>query len=189
MHPLTTVVLGLLSTTALATPTKRTTCHPGRQTINGQQYTISCGLDRVGGDYDRQQTSWAGCIAACAADSTCVTAQYHEDNGFCYLKNAVNGPNASPGEDTVDLGSACRQDTTLTLNGLQCTISCGVDHHGGDYASTWSGNYLACAAACAADSGCVTAQYNEGNGYCYLKNADNGAVSSTDTDSVVCQRK
>jgi hypothetical protein len=181
-------VLSLLSTAVVASPSKRSVCHAGRKTINGQQYTVSCGLDRLGGDYDRLQTSWDGCIAACGADSTCQTAQYHDDNGYCYLKNFINPAVATSGEYTVDLGSACKESTTVSLNGVQCSIECGIDRHGGDYSQVNAGNYLACASACAADSKCVTAQYNEGNGYCYLKNADNGQVSSTDTDSIVCVR-
>jgi hypothetical protein len=184
-----TIVLGLLSALALAAPQKRSICHAGQNTINGQLYTTSCGLDRVGGDYGREgPVSWSQCQSDCAADSTCVTAQYHEDNQFCYFKNVVNGGQVSSGEDTIDLGSACQQDTTLTLNGLQCTISCGVDHHGGDYNGYYVGNYLACANACAGDANCKTAQYNEGNGYCYLKNTVNPAVSSTNTDSIICAR-
>jgi uncharacterized protein len=79
-----TLLLAVLSATALATPTKRSVCHAGRYTLNGQQYTVSCGLDRAGGDYANQQTSWDGCMQACAADSTCVTAQYHEE--VCLLR-------------------------------------------------------------------------------------------------------
>ena len=134
------------------------------------------------------QTSFDGCIAACGADATCQTAQYHENNGYCYLKNSVNGAIQASGEDTVDLGSVCQQSTTVTVSGMQCSISCGVDRRGGDMSNTRTGNYLACAQACADNSNCVTAQYNERNGYCYLKNQLNPASDSTDTDTIVCDR-
>jgi hypothetical protein len=183
------ILIGLLSTTVNGTPTKRSICNAGRQTINGVQYTPSCGMDRLGGDYGRTgQISWGQCMAACAADSQCVTAQYHEDSQYCYFKNAANQPSISSGEDTIDQGPACQQSTTLTLSGIQCSIQCGTDRHGGDYANAPAGNYLSCAAACAADSNCVTAQYNEGNGYCYFKNALKDSSSSSDTDSIVCTR-
>jgi hypothetical protein len=182
------LLLALLSATTLATPTKRSICNAGRKTINGQEYTVSCGMDRLGGDYARQQSSWDDCISACGADSTCLTAQYHEDSGWCYLKNSVNPPVASSGEDTVDLGSSCKQDMTVTLNGLQCTITCGVDHAGGNYNTIASDNYLACAQACASDIHCITAQFNELNGQCYMKNSVNAAISSTTTDTISCGR-
>lgn len=159
------IVLSLLSTTVVGGLTRRSICHPGRQTIDGVQYTISCGLDRLGGDYDRDgPTTWDQCIAECAADAKCVTAQYHEDDSkFCYFKNTVNDPVLTTDHYTIDRGVACQKSTTLTLNGQQCSIQCGVDRHGGNYDAIQTGNYLACASACAGDSNCITAQYNEGN--------------------------
>ena len=180
------MLLGLLVTSALASPLKRAECNPGRQTINGEELTVSCGVNRPLGDYHNLQGRFDTCAADCRADDNCATAVYHEDNGFCYYKNVVNDLELQADSVVVDKGMACKQSTTLTLNGLQCTISCGTDRHGGDYGNQRTGNYLACASACAADSNCVTAQYNEGNGYCYFKNVANTAVSSTDTDTIDC---
>ena len=181
------LALTLFSATAFALVAPRTGCRAGRQTINGQLYTVSCGLDRFGGDTGRDSgITFGQCQANCAADSTCVTAQYHENISTCYYKNSVNPAVLSNGHDTIDLGVGC-QSGTQTFNGVQCTITCSQDSHGGNYAASYVGNFLGCAQACSADSNCKTAQYNEENGYCYLKNAINGFVSSDNTDSVVCK--
>lgn len=182
------LTIGLFTATALAVVLPRTGCRAGRSTINGQLYTISCGLDRLGGDSGRTSgISFATCQSNCAADSTCVTAQYHESIQTCYYKKDVNPAVLADGHDTIDLGIGCNSGPQ-TINGVTCNVKCGQDSRGGDYASSYTGNYLACASACSADSNCVTAQYNEENGYCYRKNAINGFEASSNTDSVVCTR-
>lgn len=183
-----TFLLEILSTAILASPGKRDLCQPGRQTIAGHEYTISCGIDRPGGDYGLLQTNIFGCVTACAADANCETAQYLEGNGHCYFKNTVNSLFTQAGVLTIDKGSACKADTTLTLNGLQCTITCGEDRPGWDYNSIQTGNYLDCASACAADSNCITAQYKETNGVCYLKSRLSQAFESSENDSIKCER-
>lgn len=184
----TALLFGLLFAITSATPTKRSVCNAGYRTIDGKQYTISCGLDRPGNDYDLLQTSFDHCATTCAADSRCATAQYAEDVGFCYLKTVANAAVRKSGVDTIDHGKACKSNTTAILSGVQCKISCGVDRAGGDYSQAYLGNYLACAEACAADSKCLTAQYKEDNGYCYFKSVVNNAIASSVVDSIVCDR-
>ena len=88
------------------------TCSAGSQTINNRVCTTSCGVDRAGGDYANKYTgSFQACVNACAADTKCVTAQYHEDNGYCYFKNAANKLSNVKGTDTVD----CAAPVTTTV--------------------------------------------------------------------------
>lgn len=70
-------------------------------------------------DYGNQQTwSFEQCVQICAADSKCVTVQYHEDNGFCYFKNTKNAAVSINGEDTADC-----DPPTLLADGAPCTYN------------------------------------------------------------------
>ena len=93
-------------------------CSTGTSIINGRICTRSCGVDRPGGDYGRSQTgSFDACISACAADSKCVTAQYHENNQFCYFKNSRNNKSSVDGVDTVDCDAKSSPSTTKNSGG------------------------------------------------------------------------
>ena len=85
------------------------TCQSGPVTLNGRSCNVQCGIDRPGGDYGAKFTgSFDGCMAACAADTRCLTAQYHISNGYCYLKNTRNKAVADANDDTID----CEQPVT-----------------------------------------------------------------------------
>lgn len=137
------------------------------------------------------------CAQACASDMNCVTAQYSEINGYCYLKSTMNGLVANDGVDTVDcdlqagtIGGlpvhSCGVRTGF-IDGRLCTQRCNVDRPGGDYNAFMSGTVIACARACAADDACVSAQFLTTNNYCYMKNVKNDQVTSSIVDTIDCQ--
>ncbi|GIZ42833.1 hypothetical protein CKM354_000608600 [Cercospora kikuchii] len=68
--------------------------------------------------------------------------------------------------------SDCRAGQT-TIDGQLFTTQCDVDRAGNNFGNPVRTTPSGCAAACAADSTCVTSQYNTGNGFCYLKNSPN----------------
>jgi hypothetical protein len=153
----------------------------GQITINGRQCQIQYGIDRAGGDYDRQNTgTFEGCQQACSSDPICVTAQYHINSGWCYLKNSLNAGFQSSNDNSIDC------NTDVVINGRQCHIQPGVDRFGGDYDRSRTGSFSGCVSACAADPQCVTAQYHEGNQYCYFKNVANSPVMASDHDTIDC---
>lgn len=75
---------------------------------------------------------------------------------------------------------------TQTVNGRQCTTTCNSDRPGGDYASMQTSTYIGCIEACASQSLCVSATYNENSGFCYLKRSLNSAQYSYGNDLVDC---
>jgi hypothetical protein len=75
---------------------------------------------------------------------------------------------------------------TQTVNGRTCTLSCATDRVGGDYARMQTGTWTGCVQACAAESLCVAATYNEGTGFCYLKRDLKDASYAYGQDTVVC---
>ncbi|KAF2207325.1 hypothetical protein CERZMDRAFT_107853 [Cercospora zeae-maydis SCOH1-5] len=150
---------------------KRSECRAGQTTIDGQQFTTQCDVDRAGNNFGEPiQTSASGCRAACAADTNCVTGNYHSSNGFCYLKNSQNQLSIEQGTYTYDRGNGCTSN--INVNG--CTVQCDTDSPGNDISGTYTGSYAGCAVLCKANAQCVTAQYNAGNGYCYQKSRING---------------
>ena len=95
---------------------------------------------------------------------------------------------------TVALAAATLRvrDSTCTSgpvssNGRNCTVSCGLDHPGGDYSSMYTADFQTCIDTCVGDQKCATAQYSQQNSYCYLKKATNLATTSSNVNSVVCQ--
>lgn len=79
--------------------------------------------------------------------------------------------------------------TQVFSDGTTCVGTCRGDRHGGDYKAVYSGTFLKCASICAAEpfGQCFTVQYNEGNGYCYLKNVVNNLdTTTTNTDTWDC---
>lgn len=85
---------------------------------------------------------------------------------------------------------------TYAANGAQFVIECGIDHAGGDMASTSVKNLEGCIAACATTTGCVDVSLS--GSACYLKKTlgaavNNGGIlgaryigiASTSTSSVV----
>lgn len=97
------------TTTAAVTPA----CTSGSRILNNRACWVSCGITRPGGNYKQSQTkSLDACIQLCAADAQCTTAQYREDNLFCYMKNVRNSAATSTVADTVD----CDVDYTPTAS-------------------------------------------------------------------------
>ena len=149
--------------------------------INGRTCTVQYGIDRLGGDYARTAVdSFETCISACAADTQCKSAQYHHDTSTCYFKDAVNPSNADSNEDTVDCSGL------IVINGRTCQIQYGIDRFGGDYDRKNTGTFDGCQQACASDPICMTAQFNTGSGWCYLKNTLNVAVQSSTDNTIDC---
>ena len=127
----------LVSVSALFIAVSSAQCQNRVQTINGRTCKTTCGIDRPGGDYDRSHTdSFDGCVQACAADSRCVTAQYHRDNGFCYFKKTSNGAVSDKNDDTVDCGP--KAQTTTTSSSKKSTMSTKITSKSTTVASTTS---------------------------------------------------
>lgn len=120
-----------------ATTTTQAQCVAGPTTVNGRSCSVTCGLDRPGGDYGLVHTgTFDGCIQACGADAKCVTAQFHADNGFCYLKDTSNNGVSDENNYTVDCSPAASTQSQCTsgtrvFGSRSCTVSCGVDRPGG----------------------------------------------------------
>lgn len=75
---------------------------------------------------------------------------------------------------------------TKTFNGRTCQLNCGQDRVGGDYAAMQTGTWSGCAQACAAESLCLAATYNEKTGFCYLKRELKEAKSVEGQNTVTC---
>lgn len=175
---------------AATTTTSSNVCTPTTQTISGRTCNLSCGTDRPGGDFSSVRTSSInGCIQACATEARCLTAQYVESSGYCYLKNLVSQAAAAEGVDTVDCSTATASSCTpltTTVSGRSCTISCGQDRPGGDYQAIQANSLNACVSACASDQQCTDAQYRQSTNFCYLKNTITDPTAAADVSSVVC---
>ena len=194
-----------------STQPAQSACTAGFSTTNvdGLTCTSECNTDHAGGDYSAVYTGYfSGCVSACTQDATCKTAQYNRGNQVCYLKNAVNPgspsgntdsitcqQSASPSPSTTTTTStstptndaqSCSSvsSTQLYPSGRNCKTSCSSDRAGGDYSSSYVGNFQACIDACAADSRCVTAQYHRDNGYCYLKDSTHTLDPSSTTGNL-----
>ena len=170
------------ATVAVAAATlqvRDSTCTSGSVTSNGRNCTVSCGLDHPGGDYSSMYIAdFQTCISTCVGDQKCATAQYSQQNSYCYLKNATNPAQTRSGVNSVvcrglsdppsqDEGCTCG---SFTQNGRSGAIQCDVDYPGGDYTSQYTGSLAACESLCTADPKCLTAQYIIKTYTCYLKN-------------------
>jgi hypothetical protein len=131
---------------------------PGPRIINGRTCTVQCGIDRRGGDYGRAYTgSFEGCVQACAANSICVTAQYHGKTGWCYLKNSRNRAETNVNDDTVDCESKPATTTTTSSSSTTTTTSATT--------TTSSTPLLAQGATCIRSSQCASGLCTSTN-YC-----------------------
>ncbi|CAK1367140.1 hypothetical protein CB0940_10463 [Cercospora beticola] len=182
-------IVGLLSSTTFAAVqpkqlAKRGDCRAQVLKIGGQEFTIQCDADRAGNNIGSPlRISAPECGKACANDKSCVTAQY--SNGYCYKKKSQNQLSVVKGTTTYDKGKGCTSN--LKVGG--CNVKCNTDSPGNNLDNgQYVGSYAACAALCAANSKCATAQYKTTNGYCYQKSKINGrGFSPCDyTISLVC---
>lgn len=156
---------------------------------NGVTCTGVCKGDRHGGDYGNAYAgNFLKCAQICAAEplGKCLSAQYNEGNGYCYLKGVINNlDTASTNTDTWDCCPGPQTYTTST-GSVTCTPKCGTDRQGGDYARTQTNSFGQCIQLCGADPNCVTAQYHNSNGYCYFKNVVNAPNTDLGVQTVDC---
>ena len=103
-----TVVLAspALTSFARSDPPASTGCgngQSGARFVNNRACWVTCSVTRPGGNFKQAHTeSVDACLQYCAADPQCYTAQYREDNGFCYLKTVRNQAVVSSTADTID---------------------------------------------------------------------------------------
>lgn len=96
---------------------------PASQTFSSRVCKTACGQDRAGGDLRNKYTgTFASCVAECNTEPKCATAQFREENGYCYLKDTFNALIAVDGTDTVD---CCPTAKNNTDTGRVCKTSCG----------------------------------------------------------------
>jgi hypothetical protein len=87
---------------------------------------------------------------------------------------------------TAPAGFTCHSGETIS--GTTCTQECNTDRFGGDFHSIQVASVQECALACNQDDRCLTAQYHNGNHFCYLKSALNGPQNSDVVDGIVCRQ-
>ena len=152
--------------------------------------TAECSTDRPGFDYQALQVSdFEACATACSSDARCFTAQYRQDNGFCYLKNAISGAVSDSNVDSV----VCRTcaDGQLIPN-TPCVQECNTDRPGDDIRAVGPlvnepDPLQRCAQLCNDEPECLNAEYLKPNQFCYLKGRTNAAVSNALVDGIVCR--
>ncbi|KAG9533791.1 alpha/beta-hydrolase, partial [Aureobasidium melanogenum] len=83
---------------------------------------------------------------------------------------------AAPTASALSCPASNNQIYTYAANGAQFVIECGIDHSGGDMASTSVKNFEGCIAACATTSGCVDVSLS--GSACYLKKTLGAAVTN-----------
>jgi hypothetical protein len=173
--------------TALSLRQTAEVCTAGDQIIDGRFCSVSCGKDRAGGDYDQHPVSGiSACAKLCADDTRCSTAQYAESNGYCYLKDVRHDLVDHVTVDSIDC-AVCTAETKI-INGRTCTTKCGTERAGGNIGDAIQvGSISACATACSNNANCVTAQYHEGTGYCYLKGVRNEERPDPSVESIDCE--
>ncbi|KAH0358077.1 alpha/beta-hydrolase, partial [Aureobasidium melanogenum] len=84
---------------------------------------------------------------------------------------------AAPTTSALSCPASNNQIYTYAANGAQFVIECGIDHSGGDMASTSVKNFEGCIAACATTSGCVDVSLS--GSACYLKKTLGAAVTNS----------
>ncbi|RFU77285.1 hypothetical protein TARUN_4961 [Trichoderma arundinaceum] len=157
---------------------------------DGRYFTIQCGVDHPHGDLKSVQTlDFANCISLCDETSGCVAASWR--SGTCYLKKSLQAAVANSGVSTAVLTSLLPSPPVFCpgpsgqqfkeTSGRTFTISCNVDHPGGDLANKLLSNFPGCVAWCDETKGCVAAVYHDGR--CWLKSRL--AASSTRPHSQV----
>ncbi|THW52879.1 alpha/beta-hydrolase [Aureobasidium pullulans] len=83
---------------------------------------------------------------------------------------------AAPVASALSCPASNNQVYTYAGNGAQFVIECGIDHAGGDMASTSVKNLEGCIAACATTAGCVDVSLS--GSACYLKKSLGAAVNN-----------
>ncbi|KAI4719393.1 alpha/beta-hydrolase [Aureobasidium sp. EXF-10727] len=82
----------------------------------------------------------------------------------------------APTTSALSCPASNNQLYTYAANGAQFVIECGIDHSGGDMASTSVKNLEGCIAACATTNGCVDVSLS--GAACYLKKTLGAAVNN-----------
>jgi hypothetical protein len=149
---------------------------------NGDEFTIMCGVDYVGGDLSTTTTdTFAQCIEACSTTSGCIDVSYAAPS--CYMKSALNDPvdgrswvwTAKQVLATPPLSCVDNASDGLTYHGF--TITCSKDYAGGDLMGISTASFEDCIQACEANTECVNVAYVYGA--CYLKSVQMPAVDNT----------
>ncbi|KAK6000364.1 hypothetical protein QM012_003610 [Aureobasidium pullulans] len=83
---------------------------------------------------------------------------------------------AAPTTSALSCPASNNQIYTYAATGAQFVIECGIDHSGGDMASTSVKNLEGCIAACATTNGCVDVSLS--GSACYLKKTLGAAVNN-----------
>ncbi|KAI4791002.1 alpha/beta-hydrolase, partial [Aureobasidium sp. EXF-8845] len=89
----------------------------------------------------------------------------------------------APATSALSCPASNNQVYTYAASGAQFVIECGIDHSGGDMASTSVKNLEGCIAACATTSGCVDVSLS--GSACYLKKTLGAAIYWHCVDFVV----
>lgn len=127
-------------------------------------FQITCGTDYWGGDLrSLQSDTFGGCLAACKAESQCVSVAYGGTS--CYLKNKLttgqpNGGVWSAKKVVSNKGLTCDADGSsdgkiYTSSKGNFKIICGKDYAGNDLPATSAQTFEACIETCAATDRCV----------------------------------
>jgi hypothetical protein len=132
-------------------------------TTSGGAYDVLCGQDYLEGDMSSAPAAtFKDCLAACDAQSSCVTVAFA--NGYCYLKNRLTTPVAnyavwSAKKQGVKRGLSCdnKIDDGKTYQATkgQFKIVCGQEYSGGDLTSTGTASFEECIEACVGNEKCV----------------------------------
>ncbi|KAF8861583.1 hypothetical protein BDZ45DRAFT_248959 [Acephala macrosclerotiorum] len=187
--PLRQCDCGLLGDCASAQVKRQSSCVGGTHTTsNGDVFSVSCGIDYPGDDMSQvASVSIANCLEACSnSHPLCIAIAFEASLAHgtknCYLKSSVgaavtqtysmDGAYSAP---TPESNSCVSEVSPYTSrNGLQFSLSCGLDYDGGDLSANHSSSLDACIEQCAAyGSGCVGVAYEaslvHGFANCYLK--------------------
>lgn len=137
MHSNSLIIISTLLSLSLAATSSTTapapSCTTGSRIVNNRACWVSCNVTRPGGNYKESRTgSRDACINLCASTPECTTAQYRNDNLFCYLKNVRNQAVVSNVADTID----CDLDYTPTST--NCPV--GKSYKLRDAGSNWYAN-------------------------------------------------
>lgn len=127
-------------------------------------FQITCGTDYWGGDLrSLQADTFQDCLAACKAESQCVSVAYGGTS--CYLKNALTPGQSNSGvwsakKAKVNKGLTCdatgsSDGTTYTSSKGDFKIVCGTDYAGNDLPATSTKTFEACIETCATTDKCV----------------------------------
>jgi len=157
--------------------------------VGNDTFQLNCATDYAGGDMQMSYTASVNdCAAACSNTTGCIASSWVPGNptGPCYMKGALGAAVQNSNVWAVKKLNAVATHTCPSDNGANITVGaqvfslqCNTDHAGGDLAATSAISVDACAATCAATSGCVGASFVPGfPGSCYMKSVIGQAIAN-----------